>query len=194
MLSAGQVPVVWDLEVQGNLLRMLHRWRQRQLQRLFLFLFFLVCLQYPAGYLLPTIIPNIPGRALTAPHRRTIRGGAKAALVHGLKSVDVFVKGPGSGREAAIRALSASGLEVVQNAIDELCLLLLPKLQTILADLLARPCILPLGLLVTRTRREARQVVGHKHIAVNGRTVNIPSYLIKSLQRFNHELAILLVF
>ena len=37
----------------------------------------------------------------------------KAALVHGLKTVDVFVKGPGSGREAAIRALSANGLEVV---------------------------------------------------------------------------------
>ena len=36
----------------------------------------------------------------------------KAALVHGLKSVDVMVKGPGSGREAAIRALSASGLDV----------------------------------------------------------------------------------
>ena len=36
----------------------------------------------------------------------------KAALVHGLKSVDVFVKGPGSGREAAIRALGASGLQV----------------------------------------------------------------------------------
>ena len=36
----------------------------------------------------------------------------KAALIHGLKSVDVFVKGPGSGREAAIRALSACGLEV----------------------------------------------------------------------------------
>ena len=36
----------------------------------------------------------------------------KAALVHGLKSVDVFVKGPGSGREAAIRALAAAGLEV----------------------------------------------------------------------------------
>ena len=32
---------------------------------------------------------------------------ARAALVHGLKSVDVFVKGPGSGREAAIRALQA---------------------------------------------------------------------------------------
>ena len=37
----------------------------------------------------------------------------KAALPHGLKTVDVFVKGPGSGREAAIRALAANGLEVV---------------------------------------------------------------------------------
>ena len=37
----------------------------------------------------------------------------KAALVHGLKTVNVFVKGPGSGREAAIRALSASGLQVL---------------------------------------------------------------------------------
>ena len=36
----------------------------------------------------------------------------KAALVHGLKYVDVLVKGPGSGREAAIRALQANGLEV----------------------------------------------------------------------------------
>ena len=35
----------------------------------------------------------------------------KAALVHGLRT-DVFVKGPGSGREAAIRALAAAGLEV----------------------------------------------------------------------------------
>ncbi len=37
----------------------------------------------------------------------------KAAQVHGLKTVDVFVKGPGSGREAAIRALSAAGLQVL---------------------------------------------------------------------------------
>ena len=37
---------------------------------------------------------------------------AKAAMIHGLKSVDVMVKGPGSGREAAIRALSAAGLAV----------------------------------------------------------------------------------
>ena len=37
---------------------------------------------------------------------------AKAAMVHGLKTVEVYVKGPGAGREAAIRALSAAGLEV----------------------------------------------------------------------------------
>lgn len=37
---------------------------------------------------------------------------AKAAQEHGLKSVEVFVKGPGSGREAAIRALQSVGLEV----------------------------------------------------------------------------------
>lgn len=37
---------------------------------------------------------------------------AKAAIIHGLKSVDVMVKGPGSGREAAIRALSACVIEV----------------------------------------------------------------------------------
>ena len=37
---------------------------------------------------------------------------AKAAMEHGLKTIEVFVKGPGSGREAAIRALSAAGLEV----------------------------------------------------------------------------------
>ena len=37
---------------------------------------------------------------------------AKAAMEYGLKSVEVFVKGPGQGREAAIRALQAVGLEV----------------------------------------------------------------------------------
>ncbi len=36
----------------------------------------------------------------------------KAALIHGLKYVDVFVKGPGTGREAAIRALETNGLKV----------------------------------------------------------------------------------
>lgn len=37
---------------------------------------------------------------------------AKAAMEHGLREVECFVKGPGSGREAAIRALQAAGLEV----------------------------------------------------------------------------------
>ncbi|MBR3001504.1 MAG: 30S ribosomal protein S11 [Oscillospiraceae bacterium] len=37
---------------------------------------------------------------------------AKAAMEHGLRTVEVYVKGPGSGREAAIRALAACGLEV----------------------------------------------------------------------------------
>lgn len=37
---------------------------------------------------------------------------AKAAMEHGLKRIEVFVKGPGAGREAAIRALQAAGLEV----------------------------------------------------------------------------------
>ncbi|MDD5823739.1 MAG: 30S ribosomal protein S11 [Firmicutes bacterium] len=37
---------------------------------------------------------------------------AKAAMEHGLKTVEVYVKGPGSGRESAIRALQTAGLTV----------------------------------------------------------------------------------
>ena len=37
---------------------------------------------------------------------------AKAAMEHGLRNVEVYVRGPGAGREAAIRALQAAGLEV----------------------------------------------------------------------------------
>ncbi|MGI6145182.1 MAG: 30S ribosomal protein S11 [Clostridia bacterium] len=37
---------------------------------------------------------------------------AKVAVGHGMREVEVYVKGPGSGREAAIRSLQASGLEV----------------------------------------------------------------------------------
>ena len=37
---------------------------------------------------------------------------AKAAMEHGLKTVEVYVKGPGSGRESAIRALEAVGLSI----------------------------------------------------------------------------------
>jgi len=42
----------------------------------------------------------------------TAEAAAKKAMEHGLRSVAVFVKGPGSGREAAIRSLQAAGLEV----------------------------------------------------------------------------------
>ncbi len=37
---------------------------------------------------------------------------AKAAMDHGLREIECYVKGPGAGREAAIRALQAAGLEV----------------------------------------------------------------------------------
>lgn len=37
---------------------------------------------------------------------------AKRAMEHGLKTIEVYVKGPGAGREAAIRSLQAAGLEV----------------------------------------------------------------------------------
>ena len=42
----------------------------------------------------------------------TADGAAKRAMEHGLRQVDVFVKGPGAGREAAIRALQGAGLQV----------------------------------------------------------------------------------
>ena len=41
---------------------------------------------------------------------------ARRAMEHGVKRVDVFVKGPGSGRETAIRSLAAAGLEINQIA------------------------------------------------------------------------------
>ena len=42
----------------------------------------------------------------------TAESAARGAMDHGLKTVDVSVKGPGSGRESAIRALQAVGLEI----------------------------------------------------------------------------------
>ena len=43
----------------------------------------------------------------------TAEGAARRAMEHGLRQVEVLVKGPGSGREAAIRALQAAGLYVL---------------------------------------------------------------------------------
>ena len=42
----------------------------------------------------------------------TAEGAARRAMEHGMRHIDVLIKGPGSGREAAIRALQASGLVV----------------------------------------------------------------------------------
>ncbi len=44
--------------------------------------------------------------------QRAAEAAAKGAMENGMKTVEVTVKGPGSGREAAIRALAAAGLEV----------------------------------------------------------------------------------
>ena len=42
----------------------------------------------------------------------TAEATARRAMEHGLKQIEIFVKGPGAGREAAIRSLQAAGLEV----------------------------------------------------------------------------------
>ena len=42
----------------------------------------------------------------------TAEATARRAIEHGMRSIEVFVRGPGSGREAAIRSLAAAGLEV----------------------------------------------------------------------------------
>ena len=43
---------------------------------------------------------------------QTADGAARRAIEHGMRQVEVFVKGPGAGREQAIRSLQAAGLEV----------------------------------------------------------------------------------
>jgi small subunit ribosomal protein S11 len=47
----------------------------------------------------------------------TAENAARRAMEHGMRSIEVFVRGPGSGREAAIRSLQAAGLEV--SAIND---------------------------------------------------------------------------
>ncbi|MBL7199171.1 MAG: 30S ribosomal protein S11 [Anaerolineae bacterium] len=48
--------------------------------------------------------------------RLAAENAAKASMDHGMREVEVYVKGPGPGREAAIRALQASGLRVLMIA------------------------------------------------------------------------------
>ncbi len=52
-------------------------------------------------------------RARPSPPPMAAEGAARRAMEHGLRQIDVYVKGPGSGREGAIRALQASGLNVL---------------------------------------------------------------------------------
>jgi len=45
--------------------------------------------------------------------QQAAESAAKAAMEHGLRTVEVYVKGPGQGRESAIRSLQTAGLEVI---------------------------------------------------------------------------------
>lgn len=61
---------------------------------------------------------NFKGSRKSTPYAAqvTAENAVRKAMEHGLRQVDVFVKGPGSGREAAIRSLSAAGLMVLSIA------------------------------------------------------------------------------
>ena len=50
----------------------------------------------------------------------TAEDAAKKAMEHGMKSVEVYVKGPGAGRESALRALQAAGFNVVMLDTSDL--------------------------------------------------------------------------
>ncbi len=58
---------------------------------------------------------GVKGSRKSTPYAAQIAGetAARRAMDHGMREVDVYVKGPGSGREAAVRALQASGLTLL---------------------------------------------------------------------------------
>ncbi len=58
---------------------------------------------------------NFKGSRKSTPYAAQVAGekAVRAAMEHGLRQVDVFVKGPGSGREAAIRAIQAAGVQIL---------------------------------------------------------------------------------
>src|SRR6186713_925274 len=58
---------------------------------------------------------NFKGSRKSTPYAAQVASekAARQAMEHGLRQVDVFVKGPGSGREAAIRALQTSGISII---------------------------------------------------------------------------------
>jgi small subunit ribosomal protein S11 len=58
---------------------------------------------------------NFKGSRKSTPYAAqvTAENAARKAMEHGVRQVEVYVKGPGAGREAAIRALQGAGLQVV---------------------------------------------------------------------------------
>src|SRR5947209_13084190 len=58
---------------------------------------------------------NFKGSRKSTPYaaQMSAEGAARRAMEHGMQAVEVFVKGPGPGRESAIRALQATGLNVL---------------------------------------------------------------------------------
>ncbi len=58
---------------------------------------------------------NFKGSRKSTPYAAqiTAEGAARKAMEHGVRQIEVYVRGPGSGREAAIRALQATGIQVV---------------------------------------------------------------------------------
>ena len=61
---------------------------------------------------------NFKGSRKSTPYAAqvTAENAVRKAMEHGLRQVDVFVKGPGAGRESAIRSLAAAGLTVLSIA------------------------------------------------------------------------------
>src|SRR5690349_14847202 len=59
-------------------------------------------------------VAGFKGSRKSTPHAAALSadGAARRAMEHGMRQVEVFVKGPGAGREQAIRSLQAAGLEV----------------------------------------------------------------------------------
>ena len=122
---------------------------------------------------------------------------AKVAFDLGLRKVKAYVKGPGNGRESAIRRRKMSEYGVMlaekqkakytygvlerqfRNMFEKSAKaegitgeVLLQNLESRLDNVVFRLGIAP-------TRAAARQLVGHKHIVVDGKVVNIPSFSVK---------------
>jgi len=78
----------------------------------------LITLTDPAGNVLSwgsAGAAGFKGSRKSTPYAAQIaaEGAARRSIEHGLRQVDVFVRGPGSGREAAIRSLQATGIQVL---------------------------------------------------------------------------------